>query len=245
MTQPGCAQIAVGRSLSRRRVLLLAAGASAGLLGLNMLPRMVDASPALVSVGLIQAPLYRQEHDLTCEAAALRMALGALGINVAESDLLAGLARDPTPRAVLPDATVQWGDPNLGFVGQWDGAFAVDGYGVYQDPIAALARASGAPQATPLFGAAPDDLYAAVANGSPVVAWIPYDGNVLGRGSWLTPAGQRIDYVVTEHAVVLVGVDAQGVTYADPYTASLKQMTYARFEASLAELQNRAVILGA
>jgi uncharacterized protein YvpB len=192
---------------------------------------------------LLDVPLHRQEHSLSCEAAALQMALGTLGREVAESDLLARLARDPTPRQVQPDGSVEWGDPELGFVGSLDGVFAQDGYGVYEQPIADLARAEGFPGSTPLKEADPEQVYDAVAAGYPVIIWIPYDGDVKGRGAWTTPAGEEIDYVVTEHAVVLAGVDEDGVTYADPYTATFQHMPFDRFQAAMAELGNRAVIV--
>jgi uncharacterized protein YvpB len=66
---------------------------------------------------------------------------------------------------------------------------------------------------------------------------------VRGRGAWATPAGVEVDYVVTEHAVVLAGVDEGGVVFADPYTASLQRMSYAQFETAMGELDNRAVIV--
>jgi uncharacterized protein YvpB len=74
---------------------------------------------------------------------------------------------------------------------------------------------------------------------------MPYGGEVHDRGSWTTPAGTEVDYVVTEHAVVLAGVGDDSVVFADPYTASLQRMSYPQFEAALAELGNRAVIVRA
>jgi uncharacterized protein YvpB len=171
------------------------------------------------------------------------MALATLGRDVAEDDLLAALAQDPTPRTVHVNGTVEWGDPDTGFVGRWDGVFARDGYGVYEGPIAELAQAAGFPGSTPLKDAPPRQLYDAVRDGFPVVVWMPYGGRVKGRGAWTTPAGKEIDYVVTEHAVVLAGVDDDGVTYADPYTASLEHMPFGTFESALAQLGNRAVIV--
>jgi uncharacterized protein YvpB len=201
------------------------------------------ATPGHAQSVRLAVPLHRQEHALSCEAAALQMALATLGDQTSEDDLLARLAVDPTPRSVAPDGSVTWGDPDKGFVGQWDGVFGQDGYGVYEDPIAVLARAEGFGGATPLHEADPTELYAAVRDGYPVVVWMPYAGQVRGSGTWTTPAGVEVDYVVTEHAVVLAGLTDDGVLYADPYTASLQPMSYARFEAALSKLGNRAVIV--
>lgn len=214
----------------------------AAILGASNPPPATAAREVLVST-LLEVPLHRQEHTLSCEAAALQMTLGTLGQEVAEDDLLGRLARDSTPRTVGPDGLVVWGDPDLGFVGQWDGVFATDGYGVYEGPIADLARDEGFPGTVALHGVDPDLLYDAVQAGYPVVAWMPYGGYIKGRGVWTTPAGVRVDYVVTEHAVVLAGVGPDGVVYADPYTATLQQATFQEFEAALAELGNRAVIV--
>jgi uncharacterized protein YvpB len=191
----------------------------------------------------LDVPLHRQEHALSCEAAALQMALGALGVEVSETELLSNLARDPTPRSVRPDGSVVWGDPDVGFVGSLDGTFALDGYGVYEAPIADLARREGFGGSTGLLGADPAELYATVRDGLPVVVWMPYAGQVRGRGAWTTPGGTEVDYVQTEHAVVLAGLTEQGVVYADPYTGSLQPMGYADFESAMAELGNRAVIV--
>jgi uncharacterized protein YvpB len=214
-------------------------GAVLALLLLLTCAPAASAQPAV----LLAVPLHRQAHALSCEAAALQMALATVGIQTTEDDLLQQLARDPTPRTVQPDGSVTWGDPDTGFVGTWDGVFGTDGYGVYQNPIADLARAQGALGTTAEFGANPKELYQAVKDGYPVVVWMPYEGVVRGRGSWTSPSGAEVDYVVTEHAVVLAGVNDQAVIFADPYTASLQQMDYAQFEAALAELNNRAVIV--
>ncbi len=192
---------------------------------------------------ILQLPIYHQEHALSCEAAALRMAMAGLGKAVAEDDLLAELARDPTPRRVLPDGSVQWGDPDVGFVGQWDGAFLKDGYGVYEEPIARLAVARGFSGTTRGRDMDPAKLYDAVRHGFPVVVWMPFSLQVRGRGFWTTPAGKRVDYVVTEHAVVLAGVDGQGVYFADPVQPTLQRASYPAFEAALSELGRRAVVV--
>lgn len=204
---------------------------------------MVNPHAAMAQSAQLSVPLHRQEHPLSCEAAALQMAMASLGVDVSEDDLLAHLARDPTPRSAMPDGSIVWGDPEQGFVGNWDGTFAVDGYGVYEQPIADLARAFGFPASTALHGSDPAQLYAAVRDGEPVVVWMPYGGEVRGRGVWTTPAGLEVGYVVTEHAVVLAGADDGGVVFADPYTGTLQRMSYPAFEAAIAELDNRAVIV--
>ena len=136
---------------------------------------------------------------------------------------------------------MRWGNPDIGYVGRWDGVFGVDGYGVYDAPIADLAREYGFEGTSHGQGVNPGDLYDALQQGFPSVVWVPYDLAVKGRGTWTTPGGERVDYVVTEHAVVLSGVDDTGVQYADPYTASLRHASFDDFESAMGVLGNRAV----
>ncbi len=189
---------------------------------------------------LLRVPILRQQHALSCEAAALRMALATFGLQLPEDELLASLARDPTPRKVV-DGNVQWGDPDVGFVGAWDGVFLQDGYGVYEKPIADLAMSLGYQAVRHGRNVDPGQLYAALREGYPSIVWMPYDLTVKGRGSWTTPAGKKIPYVVTEHAVVLAGIDVDGVYYADPMKSAFQRAPFAAFEKALAELGSRYV----
>ena len=201
-----------------------------------------EAAPSATPGGkmILRVPIYHQQHALSCEAASLRMALATFGVQMPEDDLLAALARDPTPRRVVGD-TVQWGDPDVGFVGSWDGVYLRDGYGVYEGPIADLARSYGFETTKYGKGVDAKQLYASVRQGFPSVVWMPYDMIVKGRGFWLTPAGKKIPYVVTEHAVVLTGVDDRGVYYADPMKPDLQFATFPAFEKAIAELGDRFV----
>jgi len=199
--------------------------------------------PPLARADTIQVPLYRQEHALSCEAASLRMALGGLGVDVSEQDVLSRLSTDPTPRQVQPDGSVIWGDPDLGFVGSFDGVFARDGYGVYDGPIADVAASFGVTRLVHGSGWQPQDLYAAAEQGTPVLVWVPYGLTVRGRGEWWTPDGKPVPYVVTEHCVVLTGTTDSGVVYADPYTGTLQSATYGEFEAAFPEIGRRALLV--
>ena len=220
--------------MDRRHFLRLSAAAA-----------LVCGTPELPVTQTLDIPIYRQQHALTCEAAALRMALGALGVDVPEAAVLERLARDPTPRRVRTDGTVVWGDPDNGFVGAFDGVFARDGYGVYDGPIADVAQSFGLAGTTHMQGADPNDLYSAVRGRLPVLVWVPYGLTVKGRGQWLTPDGKDIRYVLTEHCVVLAGVTDSGVLYADPLQPTLVPATFDAFETAFAEIDRRAVIVSA
>lgn len=171
------------------------------------------------------------------------MALGALGPELTEQEILDRLARDPTLRQTLADGTVVWGDPDIGFVGAFDGVFARDGYGVYDGPIADVAVSLGLGGTSHAQNVKPQDVYAAVGADVPVLVWVPYAMTVRGRGQWLTPDGKPVPYVLTEHCVVVAGLNDSGITYADPFDARFKTSDYATFEAAFAEIENRAVFV--
>src|SRR4051812_39677798 len=63
---------------------------------------------------------HRQEHALSCEIAALKMALSNYGLDIPESELIARLP-----------FTGPKGDPSVAFVGDINGRMGTSGYGVY------------------------------------------------------------------------------------------------------------------
>jgi uncharacterized protein YvpB len=221
----------------RRRTFLAGAAGAVAAYGV--------ANAGDVAADTLSIPLYRQQHGLTCEAASLRMALGAQGVDLTEADILDRLALDPTPRKVQADGRVIWGNPDVGFVGSFDGVFARDGYGVYDGPIADVAAFFGIGGATHGTGFDPQDLYAWVRQGTPVMVWVPYGLSVRSRGQWWTPDGKPVPYVVTEHCVVLAGLTDTGVLYADPLSATLRSADYSQFESAFPEIGSRALILSA
>jgi uncharacterized protein YvpB len=149
----------------------------------------------VASDALLAAAYHRQEHSLSCEVAALKMALSVYDINVPERELIEKLRFDPTRRT----KTV-WGDPHTGFVGDIDGTMMRDGYGVYWDPIADVANEYTEAKVEK-FDA--QMLAREIADGHPVIMW-----GYVGAGrrvSWATPAGRPISAVNGEHTRTVVG----------------------------------------
>ena len=146
----------------------------------------------------VQLPtvLHRQEHSLSCEIASLKMALQTVGVDVSESELIASLSFDRTPKG-----GGVWGDPNKGFVGNIDGKMLVDGYGVYWDPIASVG--SKYRRTEVIRNGSVSDIASHISAGRPVIVWGNY-----GRGkmySWLSSSGVRIGAVNGEHTRVVTG----------------------------------------
>ena len=142
----------------------------------------------------------KQDRSLSCEVAALKMALAYHGVRVQESTLLKKVGFDTTAKKVVNGQKI-WGDPNKGFVGDIDGKMPATGYGVYSDPITRAGKLY-----RPTYSIASWDLRSLsyeLDQGNPIIAWI-----YIGKGtadSWKTPEGKRIQAVYNEHTVVVNG----------------------------------------
>lgn len=138
----------------------------------------------------LDVPFHRQEHSLSCEAAALQMALAAKGVNISESTLIDQISVEP-----------MWGNPHTGFVGDINGKMLKTGYGVYWEPITRVG--SRYRESAAFEHGSPSSLALEIANGNPIVFW-GYVGSGRGR-KWITPDGTPIIGIAGEHARVLIG----------------------------------------
>src|ERR1700730_4836143 len=120
-------------------------------------------APVVTPSGTVtfSVPVYKQLRNLDCETAALQMALGALGINYTQNQLIALQPPPDTRRPVMGPfvnghkTVQQWGNPYKNFVGNIDGADLIPtGYGIYYPHLLALARSHGVPNAEGGEGAA-------------------------------------------------------------------------------------------
>ena len=144
----------------------------------------------------LAVPAYLQKYSLSCETAALRMALAFRGIEVSEDTLLSQVGVDLTPHN-----GETWGNPYLAFVGNVRGKQMADGYGVYWQPIEKVA--SGYRGATSFEGWSIAQLTQVLSLGNPVIVWAYSSGGWPTH--WFTPEGTRIYAVRDEHAVTVVG----------------------------------------
>jgi uncharacterized protein YvpB len=198
---------------------------------------------------VLDIKIHYQEHNLTCEAAALKMALAYEGINVDEMTLIGYMTRDPRPAKFDSHGHLAtWGDPALGFVGNPDGNIQrYTGYGVYDRPVAYAALLAGANVVAAgggLYGSpiAPSEVYDAILDGHPVVAWISNTYGTVSLKQYTAYDGSTVSYTLTEHAVTVVGVRADAVLINDPWFGQ-HWHTKAQFEAAYATFQQMAVIV--
>ena len=144
----------------------------------------------------LAVPEFRQKYGYTCEAAALRIVLNYLGIQIDEDQILQKMPVDRTPRK-----TGIWGDPDLGFVGNLYGNTAEESYGIHWRPMASFA--SKWRPAKAFEKGKISELVDHLLNKRPVMAWV-----INGKGksiSWKTPTGKKISAIEGEHVVVLYG----------------------------------------
>jgi uncharacterized protein YvpB len=216
--------------------------------------------PALTPVGhapavdltqrVLNVPLYHQAHRLSCEAAALRMALAYEGIKTDELTLIAHMGDDLRPaRLDSRGRLVTWGDPMAAYVGNPDGRLAAyTGYGVYYGPVARAAQEAGAAvlaDGSGLYGAgiAPADIYRYILEGHPVVAWISNTYHAVPFATYVAYDGATVRYTLTEHAVTLIGVRPDALLINDPWFGQAWH-SKAQFESAYRTFAEMAVVLG-
>jgi uncharacterized protein YvpB len=163
--------------------------------------RLVAAASRPKAAGTILPVAFdAQDHALSCEIAALKMALAAKGVAVPESELLQAVGFDLTGKRQEAGRIV-WGDPQQGFVGDIDGRMPETGYGVHWKPIARAAEEWR--DARAVDGMTPEELAEELADGNPVVVWV-----YLGSGTpyeWQTPGGRTVHAVLNEHTFTAYG----------------------------------------
>jgi uncharacterized protein YvpB len=212
-------------------------------------PTLAAATPSgMVTFAM---PVYKQTHGLDCETAALQMGLAAMGHNYSQDQLI---AMQPTPDTRGPvmgpvvnghKTVKQWGNPYKQFVGNIDGAdWIPTGYGIYYPPLVTVAQSAGAPKSYGHESFKASEVYAAVAAGHPVMAWVETGWMSAYVGVWTAWDGTPIRYSLIEHVVTLSGVSATQVRVNDPWrSGSQYWISKSEFERSWADFNNMAIVL--
>lgn len=187
----------------------------------------------------VDAPVIRQALRNNCEAATLSVVLATTGLQVPQLRLQDQL---PTSGPLDPTASGPggvWGDPELGFVGRPDGGGVAGGFGVYQRPIAALARRYGR-RLQDRTGSSPSAIYQRLLEGRVVMAWVGLSSGPYGE--WTSPAGRRVRVNFGEHTVVLAGLKQNGdLRVVNPLVGTRETWSKAKFEAMWQLLGRRAL----
>jgi uncharacterized protein YvpB len=144
------------------------------------------------------------------------MALAYRDVYVDEQELIGLVGFDPVSKSKVEGITI-WGNPDKGFVGNIDGRMLVDGYGVYEGPIALAG--SGYRKTQAFRGWTATQLAAQLESHNPVIVW-----GHLGSGkqyTWKTSDGADVQAVAYEHTFLAYGFrgnaqDPEGFYLVDP-----------------------------
>lgn len=188
-------------------------------------------------------PYDAQVYELSCEEAALQMALASEGIAVSQAQVLAADGVNAAP-GYISGGILHWGDPYQYFVGNVNASEVnYTGYGTYDTTIVKAANAFGGEVVQAGEGTSPSALYAAVLAGHPVVAWVSFDYAYHSPGTMLAWDGR---YVIwsgpIEHALTVVGVNSSSVLVYNPWFG-IQWISRSTFQQSYATYNDMAVIL--
>jgi LysM repeat protein/uncharacterized protein YvpB len=189
------------------------------------------AASGSLNVRVSGVPLYRQQQTLTCEEAAAAMSLrGALS----EAQIVGAMPRSDNPFKGIRGTT------NYPFYG------GLSNYGTYaqalQKGLAALGHSS-----TVLYGQAYADFKSAIIanlNAGKAVIWWTTWRQTYQTPAWVkTASGDSVKLVPYEHTVVVVAANDAGITYNDPYDATVRFISWASFQRVSAYFDNMALVV--
>ena len=200
-------------------------------------------APSAAGSRILTVPWYHQAFELSCEFAALRMALAYEGIATTDQTILNIVGADPS-RATFVNGALRWGDPYVAFVGNVNGSeLALTGYGMYYPTVVKAATQLGGHVLAQGEGISPAQVYEAVLAGHPVVTWVTYQWVILRRQDYVAFDGRVIPYAGPgEHAVTIVGVDATRLLVNNPWSGQ-EWVTKTVFERVYQTYNQMAVVL--
>ncbi len=187
------------------------------------------ATTAAASVRAANVPLRQQKQTLTCEeASAVMAARGAF----TEDQLLAVMPRSDNPFAGIRGRT------NSAYLG------GLTDYGVYASGLQKGLTALGV-QSEILYGQSYADfknaVWAHLRAGRPVVWWHTWQDSYQKPVPVKMADGATVKLVPYEHASVIVAADERGITYHDPYDATIRFATWETFRRVSAYFDNMAL----
>lgn len=188
-------------------------------------------APTSSNVRLTNIPLLQQKQTLTCEEASAAMA--ARGA-ITENQLVAVMPRSDNPFNGIRGST---NSPYFG--GLYD-------YGVYaqglQKGLTALNIKSQI-----LYGQSFDDFKGAVVNhlraSHPIVWWHTWQDSYQAPVMVKVSDGKLVKLVPYEHAGTIVGANDNGVTYHDPYDATVRFISWGDFRRVSSYFDNMALVI--
>ncbi len=199
----------------------------------NVTPSQPSANSvaSLTEVRLKDIPLRKQQQTLTCEEASVAMATRGA---ISEARLVAAMPRDENPFEGIRGKT----NSTL-FGGLTD-------YGAYAQAVQRGLRALGV-ESLVLYGGTYENFKEAILGhlraGRAVVWWHTW------RDTYQTPVGVKtsdgtmVKLVPYEHVGVIVGANDRGITYNDPYDATVRFVSWADHKRVSSYFDNMALVI--
>ncbi len=189
------------------------------------------AIPAASDVRVANVPLYQQKQTLTCEEASAAMATRGA---ISESQLVAVMPRSENPFNGIRGRT---SSPYFG---------GLTDYGVYAQGLQKGLTALGV-KSQVLYGQSYDDFKNAILDnlraGRPIVWWHTWQDTYQNPVTVKMSDGTMVKLVPYEHAGVIVAANDRGVTYHDPYDATIRLVSWADFRRVSAYFDNMALVI--
>ncbi|MCM3603569.1 C39 family peptidase [Robertmurraya korlensis] len=187
---------------------------------------------------LLDVPLLNQMDSPRlyngCEVTSLAMILQYNGLDVTKNQLAEAVVRTP-----LQYSSGEYGNPNIGFVGNMEDG---PGLGVYHGPIYDLAT-NYSNQVIDLTNQPFDDLLSQVAQGHPV--WIITTSTfspVDEFETWETPQGE-VTITYKMHSVVITGYDNDTIYINNPYGEKNQQLDRESFIQAWEQMGSQAIVV--
>jgi uncharacterized protein YvpB len=178
---------------------------------------------------ILDVPVHRQRHSLSCESSAAAMAANFYGVGLSEETILAALPRHD--------------NPHRGFRGNVDGPYGgIFDYGVYAEPIRQVLANQGLQ--VEHFTGGIDDIRTQIRQGKVVIAWVTYNLQPQSPTQVTTSDGQVVTLVPYEHAVLVTGYNRNGLWVNDPYGGTQTFYPAHDFVRSFSYLGNMGLVVG-
>lgn len=178
------------------------------------------------------------EMPTGCELTSTTMLLNWYGVDVDKEELGEAIEKADIPSYV--NGSLQGPNPNEYFIGD---PFSSDGYGVYHKPIADLIDTYTDGKSNDITGCSFNKLLSTVAKGYPVVTWVTINMKESSIGSSWTNGDETIEWIIPEHAVLLVGFNENEVIINDPYKGTEYTVDKDIFEDRWTSLGKQAVTI--
>lgn len=170
-----------------------------------------------------------------CEITSLAMILNYKGIQVSKNQLAVEI-----PRVPLRYNSGEYGNPNIGFVGNMEDG---PGLGVNHVPLFNLAKNYVGDRASDLTQQPFEVLLSKVAKGNPV--WILTTKTfapVSDFMTWQTPQGP-VDVTYSMHSVVITGYDKDSIYINNPYGQKNQKVERGPFIAAWEQMGKQSIVI--